>query len=271
MKFIKTIRHIFTQAVILTVCLSVAVITVAGAIIPDNPSVQVGFYNLTKTPTGFSIYQPGGANRYYLLSALSDYLNDTNGQKIMLRPSAQSASLNNSIMQKSQNIFNTITYYFHLNPFITKVMGNNLETDYSANIKSNTININQKVTGLTFRPSSLISIISYQDDDIVFDSNGTVFTESLPENLSIVTKLSGKDLTLDDPSFRYDQIDSNIVYLINPSIPGVLKITTAKNQLISIDKNNKHIEIQTFANESTSDITAEYQIESLPNYLGIKI
>lgn len=83
--------------------------------------------------------------------------------------------------------------------------------------------------------------ITYGRDDIVFDANGTIYTEPQIAQIDYLTQTIGKPF---QPVPTYDSKISLPVptfYILNPHVPGMLEIHTTGTTLMWIDRNLKQI------------------------------
>jgi len=78
-------------------------------------------------------------------------------------------------------------------------------------------------------------LINYSRDDILFDKNGTIYTEPTQEQIDLLSRLLQKSLTKSKTLERIIQFPSGEIYLVNPSIPGMLKIQSALSMPINLD------------------------------------
>jgi hypothetical protein len=267
MRIKNRLHSILIQAVLLTVIIFVAIITLFGSVTPNPPSIQIGYFRMTKITNGFSLYQPGGPYRYYPLSNDIDFINLTDGTKFHY--SQVNTPEPNFIQSKINQINDTFMYYFRVKKLINIINTGKEKIIYTANISGDTIRVTKTLATLPKNTTSSVSIIPYNRDDLVFDLTGFIYTESLPEDMYAVTKLTGLNLSPEDYQVRYTQIQGKSAVIVNPNIPGALVITAGNNQTITVDKNNKHIEITQFIQPGVTSVSQSFDIRSISHYQNI--
>jgi len=83
--------------------------------------------------------------------------------------------------------------------------------------------------------------IGYSRDDIIFDDLGNLYTEPPEkEQMYVENILTMALLKIADPK-RTTPILSSTMFIINPNIPGILKIQFPKEVIITIDREQKLI------------------------------
>lgn len=92
-----------------------------------------------------------------------------------------------------------------------------------------------KTTGTTM-PS-----IDFGRDDIIFDSEGNLYTESKESEIQALSTLSGIPLKKIQVSDKTISTDSARFFLVNPHIPGVMTYIMPENSITTIDRETKKI------------------------------
>lgn len=100
----------------------------------------------------------------------------------------------------------------------------------SFTVKNNTV---------TITPASTIT---YSRNDIIFDATGTIYTEPTQGQIDMLSRLLGKSLVKVNSPERVIRISVNEIYLVNPSIPGMLGIQG--DSQISINRDMKTISFE---------------------------
>lgn len=224
----KHIPHYFTlflkNVAYLTMSLVVAITILVGIPIQTQPYVSLGHYRLTQTANGYSIYQPGGSYRYYTIHVPNTVPVKTN--KMLLFDSLQARLLHT------------------LSP--VTLLANNDIVSLSATVTDTIAAIH--TTGKEID-------ITYTRDDLVFDGVGTLYTEHDESTMKTAQYMLKNFLKQGDPSMRDMPVPGNVIYIINPKIPGILSIATQSPTAITIHKDTKTI--------STAHTDKAIQIKSL--------
>ena len=109
-------------------------------------------------------------------------------------------------------------------------------------------------------------ILKYNRDDIVFDSQGILFTETSDEMLSAFTKAYAIPLARDGVQYRVSQSRAPVLYIVNPWVAGILALRIPSGVAVDIDKNNKHILIHEYAGSQAHDrIIKDISIQTFTN------
>ncbi len=86
--------------------------------------------------------------------------------------------------------------------------------------------------------------IGYSRDDIVFDHSGNLYTEPPEEEQVRLEETINKELVKITDQERTIEVLSSILFIINPNIPGVMKIQFPKDTIVAIDRENKLIHVK---------------------------
>lgn len=107
------------------------------------------------------------------------------------------------------------------------------------------------------RTQTNASTIDFGRDDILFDDEGTLYTESKMQEIATISKDSGLSLIKIQTTNRLSIPASDRLFLINPRVPGALVITFPGNATVTVDLERKAIgfshnvtmiTVETFAN-----------------------
>jgi hypothetical protein len=109
-------------------------------------------------------------------------------------------------------------------------------------------------------------IFPYNRDDIVFDSQGVIYSETSDETVAAFTKAYAIPLHRDPVQYRVFESRAPTLYIVNPWVAGILAIRIPSGVTVDVDKNNKHILIHQFTGaEGQARITSDISIETFTN------
>jgi len=221
------------QAVLVLAGFGMAISFALGFPNNSDHSISVPPFRLEPIATGLSLFQPGAGNRFYLLSAAQDYVVGKNGDKTFLanwsdgKPSTASS------------------------------------TTFSASVK-NEIKITETHRNLPTDSQSIVDVVPNNRDDIVFDTDGVVYTETLPEVLDELTKQTGMTFTLHPLEERTPTLlKTKYLVVVNPDLSGAFAVNTQMYSIIRINKDAKQIELFNAITHYTNPIISTINIKVL--------
>lgn len=102
--------------------------------------------------------------------------------------------------------------------------------------------VSQTGTTLVLKMQSVITpSMDFGRDDIIFDDEGNLYTESKESEIQTIHALSGMIIQKMQNSEKNITTGATQFFLINPHIPGVLKITFPNHSMTSINLDTKKI------------------------------
>jgi hypothetical protein len=250
------------QTALVLAVLAVGIISILGTITFPTPYQKFGNFFVTTNAMGIGIYQPA---KYadYEISPFLDVLSEATGAATpvaALPGHAPTKTLFTSI----QNKMNSVLQYFSLG----KLTFRTGSSAYSASVAGDTLTIH-----ISIKPTQTITnnmmftmIFPYNRDDIVFDSQGVLYSETSDETVAVFTKAYAVPLHRDPVQYRVSQSRAPTLYIVNPWVAGVLAIRIPSEVTVDVDKDNKHILIHEYAgSQSRGRITKDISIETFSN------
>ena len=104
--------------------------------------------------------------------------------------------------------------------------------------------------------------IDFSRDDIIFDSEGNVYTESKENEMRTIYYQSGISVIRFYTDNRLSVPAHDFVYIINPHIPGVIALQFPTSTTVSIDLERKTIEFP----KTVSQITV-HVYDTMPKFV----
>ena len=100
----------------------------------------------------------------------------------------------------------------------------------------------QNNTILLHEDGNTSGTIDFSRDDILFDAEGNLYTESKEDEISTISSMSGILLKRVEVVNRTAIPASTLLYLVNPHIPGAVSIQFPQETTVVIDLDQKRIE-----------------------------
>ncbi|MBI3379733.1 hypothetical protein HY029_03205 [Candidatus Gottesmanbacteria bacterium] len=238
----KIIYSVFFLSVFIILCF----ISLYGVIVsPLELSYSVGGYQIAAFERGLAFYQPN-TRYFYTFSPFNDYIVDVDGKRMPLY-SKDDVKLGKykSDLDKPQweKIVSVILKYFNLSSpeisyqgeknvdYITTVDGNKVIVDRYIWWKNNNSIVN---TGTT---------LTYYPGDFIFDAGGNLYTYQSEKEIESFKKIYGVDLRYETTDLRVN-VPTQFLFIINPQLSGVIKLSVNDGQMIWIDRNSRLIDIE---------------------------
>jgi hypothetical protein len=112
------------------------------------------------------------------------------------------------------------------------------------------------------RTGNTPATIEFSRDDIIFNAEGALYTESRSQEIEAITSLSGLPLQRTSGDSRIASA-SSLLYIVNPQITGLVSVQFPSKTDVQIHLDKKTIE---FPN-TTTDITI-HVYDALPQFLN---
>lgn len=239
MNIYQSIPYDIKQALIGAALLVMAAVSILATLSHTSPYQSLGNYYVSTNPAGIGIYQTGKHSNY-LLTAYSDYfLNESN----IPSPIAKEAQVSGlSWLMPLSHKIDTMAHYFGRNQLIHRTP----TTLYKATIDNNTLTIQRKVfiEPNTMKPTSIVTVFPFNRDDIVFDSNGILYTENSDSDIYTLGNVYGVTITRSDINDRLPTSSATSIFIINPHVPGALTVQASEQGSIAIGKDSKQLQIK---------------------------
>jgi len=209
---------------------------------PGKPTLRAGYFFLSTTASGISLYQPG-KYAYYEFSPWNDYVLDSQGVRTAFLPADTAGQFHTilasgkfpKLLQFAKSAFG----FFQPEVTFTGIY----RMDYSVGKTQSGISVTRIVSDVPTQDiAATAHTMTYSRDDIVFDAKGMLYTENTDSDTEFLESYYNIPLTRHDTGIRRAETPAT-VYVINPRIAGVLAITSRDSETIWIDKDWKFIEL----------------------------
>ncbi len=232
-----------------TVFIVLGLTSLFGVIIPDNlPVSSVGYFQLAPFQDGLSLYQSQNLQRYYyVFTPFNDYIIDENNtrQNLINKTSEKEKGYSVNLYKRSkwENIFFAIASYLNIvSPSIrylgpddisyqSKVNGNKMVIERNLNTNKS---INSQISGIT---------MSYYSGDFIYTPDGNLYTYQSQEDINLFKKLFGINFIPEYEELRIP-VSGKTVLIMNPNIPGLIKITAGSDQKIWVNRQLRLVEVE---------------------------
>jgi len=216
----KTTQILHDTALLAVIC-AAALLSVLITPRASRVAKPMGAYTFANTGDSFSLYGVG-SHKYILFTPeeKTRHIQQTPETKKTLSHRASLATI---------DLYNHITMYiFHNKPWHTTI------ADASAILSGMNVQMTTKTSDL---------VITYGRDDIVIVNDDAIITENNQSILEELKNQAGKTLVTVNPAQRTVLADTNTITVINPNIPGSIRITLPQSRLITINKDARAIHL----------------------------
>lgn len=267
----KFILNVVREVSIVVITLMILIGSLLGMRLPYiYPVTQLDNYQIAAFETGIAFYQVGSDGFFYNISTMNDYYIDRDGQRQILL-SADDFKQKNFKTHLNDNKIKQITtaipaYLGIIEPFY-RLDTMAYSVDYfSEKVDSDTIKIKRTIN--LNQPQTIQSqalTFSYSDGAVVFDpDNNNIFTPVSPEQVDWLNKMYNLSLRPAQSPSDLIELPSKRLSILNPRVTGIVTIEAGTNQIMTLDKLYRLIEIQEGNLEHTNQLTQEFKIRVLP-------
>lgn len=208
-------------------------------------TANVGYFRLTTFIKGFALYQQG-MPFFYNFSPYDDYFIDREGSYKPLITKKDIIDEKFEVIISQKPVKKRLSYLLGLyglfQPEIS-YKSNLQKIHYFSDIKENTIKIKRQISGppLVNETQAVGMTISFNDQDFVFDQNYHLYTGNITGDLEAIEKYFGLRLIpMEKEEKNYNlgwcEIPGQNVFILNPSLPGVIQLKAQSNQKIMFNK-----------------------------------
>jgi hypothetical protein len=243
MKQTNPALNAFRSAVTIIAAIIVTFIMLLGLIPSTKPTLSSGHFFLTAIENGVGIYKPSKYSSF-IISSYNDRLITPYGQEIALSelfPINIAKQTNVSeIFSRYQTVWNRILLYLGMTTKITSLNG---PVTYEITTHQNEILATRSIRFIPndFVNGKRVMSLTYSRDDLVFNTEGILYTENKDVDIETIEQISGMKLLKNTSEQRKPTVDSTSIILVNPKITGVLTIKTNQCDVVTVDKDNKRI------------------------------
>jgi len=239
-------------------------LSVYGAILPSNtPVALVGAMQLSSFESGLSLFQDY-RRLYYSFSPFDDYIIDNQNNRralITIEEIENRTYTSNANHNQAQKIADTVEMYLLGGAPDVSFETPSMSVEYNSHTNGNQAQITKTVTlHPSTRVQSIGSTLSYNSDDIVFDSRENVYNYWNQNDLRILESLSQKTFQELMNNLHEDITDGQI-YIMNPQATFILMVKTRENQTLSINRDARLIEIEEPAIKTDSSYHSTIDIQ----------
>lgn len=254
MKTTNTVIKVFSHALGFSAIIALAFFTILGMPITTSNARAVGHFLVSENPYGIGVYQTG-KHRSYMISPYNDYMRDAHGVTTPLL-SVTTLLIEKPVPLVTEVIdrINRIMTSFDALP-VSKTFKTESNVRYSADINGSRVTVTRTIERnprLAFTKTTATTI-TYSRDDLVFDQDGKLYTENTDEETNILASLYNINLSRSDTKDRRVLVTSSVVTIVNPHIPGALRLFGRSGQRIFVDKDAKRIDIEEDIDEPMLD------------------
>ena len=251
MKMTNSATLALSYALGFSAVVALAFFTILGVPLTTPNTRAVGHFLLSANPSGIGIYQPG-KHRFYLVSPYNDFTRDTHGittPLLSMSTPPQTSPL--PLVTGVADRMSRIGMYLGMVP-VSKTFQAEGTIHYGTTVNGSRIRITRTVSNdpkLAFAQGTAMTI-TYSRDDFIFDRDGRLYTENTDEDANLLSVLNDINLSRSDVENRRETVNGLSVSVVNPHIPGVLRVVGHEGQRMAIDKDAKRIEIEEDADQS---------------------
>lgn len=226
-----------------------------GVMLPNNPQVSaVSSMQIAPYPDGLSFFQDY-RRLYYRFSPFNDYWIDqrNNRSSFISVPEIENRWYTTDLAKThAENIGRTIySYITGGSPSITFTTPG-ITAHYQSVVNANTTVIYRTITFAdTVNAARTGMTISYNGDDIVFDSAQNAYNYWDTRDLDSVTISSGITLTPKTDRLHIS-IPEKVVYITNPRAAFVIIVRAQPNQELRVNRDARLIEVEEIVQPGSS-------------------
>ncbi len=211
-----------------------------------EPTISFGHYRVSTIPTGISLFQPGGNHRYMLVSAATDQL-------ASWKQPAQPL-----VTQKFTALTGHVQAYLtnQLLPVSVKGFAGMIRFDTNQQFNNATKQQNNALTITRTGVSNVPMSLTYGRDDILFDSQGMLYSENADTVREHLSALFNRIILPDDATQRTAILPTDTtLYIVNPHLPGVIALQPVDGQTLTVEKDAKTVRLSGATREQRMTMT----------------
>jgi len=240
------IKNLLTQFLFLSIFTLILILSVYNITFGDTQIVtSVGPMQISKIESGLTVYQ-GYRGKYYTISPFNDFYIDASGVRstFITKDEVENKSyITKESVYKTQKIADTLTSYFGVKTPSTKIEGKLGGATYTSFTQDNTAVISYNFTPKkSINPKRMGITLSYNADDIVFDSSQNLYNAFSSTDIENFEKIYGLSFTPKKGELHLN-IPGGRMYIANPKGAYLLIVEADAHQQISLNKNSRLIEI----------------------------
>lgn len=218
-----------------------------GVILPKAMPVKpVASLQLTPFEDGLSLHQ-GDKKYYYTFSPFNDYYISPDGSRstfITQEELEEEKYLSDWHSSHAKDIIVALKSYLNITKPQIHFWGPSSDISYATDFNENQIKINRKLRlNLPFQPVTLGSTMKYYGGDFIYDDKGIYYTYQSGQDLTFYYQLYGVRL-IEISDLSQKTIAGRVVYISNPDLLGIIKITAGPRQNLFINRSARLIEIE---------------------------
>ena len=239
--------------------------SIYGVLTPKETIMSsVGTLQIAAFENGLSFFQ-NFRGQFFNISPFNDYLIFKDGSRnaIISRDQIIAKQYTSTFYtSKWQQIIDTIRGYFNtVHPTYTLISP--IKTTYTTSIDKNTVTIRKTIDSPMLYDSSIMgTTLTYRDNSFIFDEERNLYVPHSAQEIAQIEKIYGIKLTSQTESgeLRFE-IPSRTLYILNPSITGLLVVQAKENQRLFVNRNYNIIEVEESIQLNSNTATTEIALE----------
>lgn len=255
-------KKILKEALLVAALLVMGVASVLGSPTSKSVTEKFGHFVLTSSSLGIGLHQ-NEPYTSYVFNAYNDYLILADGTRLALVPFDDTRfNVKTAPNPVSEKLLSYIASYFDIAP-PSNQFSKGYQMLYETAKEGNSLLVRRKVINYPNAANvrATGATILYSRDDLVFASDGTLYTENSDSVVGNLAKIYGVKLVKHTQLVRRPQVNGGRLYLVNPRVAGVLVMMSEPNQRVFVNKDYRLIEVEAQINQpAETEITLNNKI-----------